>query len=91
MLITGHPLAIASTCTSPNPSLRAVLGNQTAVAARYAPSQFVVPGATVEHHAVRDTEFRRSGLQLRFHRPGADHEQRAGHVAKRVERDGSPL
>ena len=34
VLMTGQPLAIASTCTSPNPSLRAVLGNQSAVAAQ---------------------------------------------------------
>jgi hypothetical protein len=36
--MTGHPLAIASTWTSPKASLRASLGNQSAVAAWYAPT-----------------------------------------------------
>ena len=34
VLMTGHPLAIASTCTRPQPLLRALDGNQSAVAAR---------------------------------------------------------
>ena len=34
VLITGQPLAIASTCTKPNASLRAFEGNQKASAAR---------------------------------------------------------